>query len=262
MFANLLIKSFAGKLDSMPEHTSHQSRNIIIGLIIFVALIGAGGYWYSDNNANSPPNNSADDKVEFVIEEKIENWQFKGVYSGNSELEKKAHAGIERLNGMFGTEGNTDYILYVSIAGQYELLGDGAKEYEYLLRALAEDSKTTGLAWYNLGTLLVRLGAFESARIAYSRAVAAQPSFDQYQTRYLEFLTQQFPKDDTAIEKAFADASVASDGSSTVLQIRARWLEGAGRIQEAMAEWRKIRDLSPASAPAVNIELRRLKGEL
>jgi len=239
---------------------SPQSRNIAIGVIIAAVLIGIAGYWYSQGRAGSP---SADEeKIDFVLEDTIENWQFKGLYSGNSGLEKKAQADIERLNGLFGGEEFTDYILYVSIAGQYEFLGDGAKEYEYLLKAIDEDSTKTGLAWYNLGTLLVRLGAFNSARAAYLNAATVQPGVDQYPTRYLEFLTQKFPKDTQAIEKAFADASVASGGSSTVLQIYARWLEGEGRIQEAITNWQKIKESSPESAAAVDTEIRRLRSKL
>jgi tetratricopeptide (TPR) repeat protein len=242
----------------MLEQTSHLLRNVSVGIALSLAVISAGWYWYGTH----PTNNPHPEDFSFTLSEKIENWQFKGVYTGNSELEKKAQADIDRLNGMFGTEGNTDYILYVSIAGQYELLGDGAKEYEYLLRALAEDSEKTGLAWYNLGVLLTRLGAFESARVAYEKAVAAQPQMDQYQTRYLEFLTQQFPKDEKAIEQALRDAEAILGEQPTLLEIHARWLEGVGRIQEAIVDWKKIRELSPGSAPAIQSELRRLEGKL
>ena len=195
--------------------------------------------------------------------EVVSSWDFKGLATGNAELEKKAHTDIDRLNAMFGTEGNTDYILNVSIAAQYDLLGDGAREYEYLLKALAKDPKnTTGLAWYNLGTLLSRLNAFRSARVAYAKAVVAQPDIEEYQTKYFEFLTQQFPKETAAIEKAFASVNVVSYEQSTLLQIHARWLEGQGRIKEAIADWQKVKTLSPDSAAAVDIEIQRLQSEL
>src|SRR3989338_3430741 len=163
---NLPTQSLAVRLDAMPEPTSHRSRNILISLIIFVAIIGVGAYWYSFVRGPPPPDGAGGkEKIEFVLNDKIENWQFKGLYSGNDGLEKKVQADIDRLNGLFGGAEFTDYILYISIAGQYEFLGDGAKVYEYLLRAIAEDSTKTGLAWYNLGTLLVRLGAFNDARV-------------------------------------------------------------------------------------------------
>jgi tetratricopeptide (TPR) repeat protein len=198
---------------------------------------------------------------ELVGGDVISSWDFKGVYSGNAELGKKAQADIVRLNGMFGTEGNPDYILYVSIAGQYDLLGDGAKEYKYLLRALAEDSKTTGLAWYNLGVLLTRFGALESARVAYEHAMQAQPDA-QYVTAYLEFMTRHFAGNTEDIEKAFGDVKTQFGEQATLSEIRARWLEGRGRAKEAIAQWRKVIELSPQSASAVNVEIRRLEGAL
>ena len=247
----------------MPEPTSHRSRNILISLIIFVAIIGVGAYWYSFVRTTTPSDDAGGkEKIEFVLNDKIENWQFKGLYSGNDGLEKKVQADIDRLNGLFGGAEFTDYILYISIAGQYEFLGDGAKVYEYLLRAIAEDSTKTGLAWYNLGTLLARLGAFNDARVAYSNAATVQPDVDQYSTRYLEFLTQRFPEDTDAIEKAFLNAAAVLGESPTLLQIRAQWLEGRGRIQEAIADWQSIKALSPGSGASVDLEIRRLRGKL
>lgn len=237
-----------------------NNRYTIAGVLVLV-LLGGAAWWYTSRTV-SDSSKSTEDTFSLAAGDTITSWDFKGLYTGNTALEEKAHKDIERLNGMFGTEGNTDYILYVSIAAQHEFLGDGGKEYEYLLRALKEDSTTTGLAWYNLGTLLVRLGAFNSARVAYANAAKAQPGVDQYPTKYFEFLTQQFPKDTQAIEKAFVDANAAAPTPSTILQIYARWLEGEGRIQEAITNWQKIKEVSPSSAAAVEIELRRLRSKL
>lgn len=223
------------------------------GAAVAILLLTGGAWLYMSRDTLYP--------FELVEGDTISSWDFKGVYTGNSELEKKAQTGIERLMGMFGTEGNPDYILYVSLAGQYELLGDGAKEYEYLLRALAEDSKKTGLAWYNLGALLVRLGALESARVAYEHAVQAQPE-PQYVMAYLEFMAQHFSDDTATVEKTFADVKTLFGERATLSEIRARWLEKTGRLEEAIAEWQKVRELSPGSASAVNAEIRRLKDEL
>ncbi len=246
--------------DVTHDRLAHMNTRYVIGVVAIVIVLAGGAYWYTQVTPDTVK--STEETFALAEGESIASWDFKGLYTGNTELEKKAQTDIVRLNGMFGTEGNTDYMLYVSIAGQYELLGDGAKEYEYLLRALAEDSKTTGLAWYNLGTLLVRLGALESARIAYTKASSAQPHVDQYPTRLLEFLTTYFPKDEKAIEEAYAGAKAVLGEQPTLLEMHARWLEGVGRTREAIVDWKKIRELSPGSVSAVNSELRRLEGEL
>jgi len=229
-----------------------NTRYIIAGVVTAFLLFG-GAWWYTSQSALYP----------FELSESVTSWDFEGAYTGNPELEDRAHAEIERLNGMFGTEDNTDYILYVSIAGQYELLGDGAKEYEYLLRALAEDSGKTGLAWNNLGVLLTRLGAYDSARVAYEKAAAAQPTYEQYQTSLLLFLTQYFPEDEEGIQNAYRKAGEALNGEwPTIIEIRARWLEKVGRIEEAIEGWKLLLEASPQSAAAVKLELQRLENEL
>lgn len=105
----------------------------------------------------------------------IVSWSWKGPYKDGGEYEVKALNSIKRLLGLLGKGEYTDYELYVSLANQYELLGDGKKTYEFLLRALAIDSEHTGLAWYNMGVLMKNLGALNTARVAFDRAYAAQP---------------------------------------------------------------------------------------
>jgi len=123
--------------------------------------------------------------------DKIENWNFKGAYTDNIELKNKAEDEIKKLNDKLGIA-STDYEIYVSIANQYMLIGDGKKTYEYLNRALVIDSNITGLAWHNMGVLLERLKAPNTAKIAYERAFTAQ-NILQYQTAYIDFLQRYFP---------------------------------------------------------------------
>lgn len=104
----------------------------------------------------------------------IVSWSFQGAYTDKPELVKKAGDEIARIKGLFGTKGASDYELYVSIANQYGLMGDGANEWLYLRKALAVDSVNTGLAWYNAGVLMDRLGAYNTARYSYQKAAEVQ----------------------------------------------------------------------------------------
>ena len=105
--------------------------------------------------------------------DKIVSWSWNGPYKDGGELEAKILGKIKRFEDLLGKGEFTDYELYVTIANQYELLGDGAKTYENLLLAL--DSEHTGLAWHNMGVLMENLGAYNTARAAFDRAYAAQP---------------------------------------------------------------------------------------
>ena len=124
--------------------------------------------------------------------DRIVSWSFTGAYAGNTELTAKANAEIARFIGLLGTGEYTDYTLYVSIANEYDLLGDGANEFVYLKKALAIDSTKTGLAWYNAGQLFTRLGAFATARTAFERAALVEP-VAHYKRALADFLAAHYP---------------------------------------------------------------------
>ena len=144
-----------------------------------------------------------------VSGEVIASWDFVGTYNDNGQLEARANAEIARMKGLLNSGTYTNYELYVSIANQYELLGDGKQEFTYLNYALAIDSTKTGLAWHNMGKLLERLGAYKSARVAYDKLVQAQPT-TQYLRARLEFLQAHMPEDTVAIAQAQADLAAST----------------------------------------------------
>ncbi len=169
------------------------------GSIAVVILIIGGMWWYRETRVPIA--------LPIAPEDNIASWNFKGAYTGNPELTAKAGAEIAWLKSLRGEGTYTDYELYVSIAGAYQLLGEGGKEYEYLNRAIAKDvGNSTGLAWNNMGALFERLGALHTAREAYSRAAAIQSQVLQYHLAYLSFLVDYFPEDKTAIDAALAAA--------------------------------------------------------
>ncbi|MFA6408126.1 MAG: hypothetical protein WCW36_01440 [Candidatus Paceibacterota bacterium] len=150
-------------------------------------------------------------------------WNFGGAYIGHPDLIAKADAEIKRFSDLIGTGKYTDTILYVSIANQYDLLGDGKQEYDYLVRAIKAGGSTTGLPWHNLGVLMARLGALETARGAYQKATLVQPELRQWHYAYIEFLTTRINGDSAEIERAFA-AAFANVGQDTdILQLQSEW---------------------------------------
>ena len=233
-------------------------RNIFIGLII-IAFI-AGGAWYYSNQRGQSDADAQDTPIQ-KWNVSINNWDFQGAYTGNPELEKRANDEIARLKKLIGSGTETEYSYYISIANQYDLLGDGENEYVYLKKALAIDDATTGLAWANVAVLFARLGDEKSARDAYARAVKAQ-AHPQYVTAYLDFLTQHFTDDTAAIEGAYEAAVLSVGEAPQLLEIRARWLEGQGRFQEAIDAWNKLKQLSPGSSSAADLEIKQLQSRL
>ncbi len=221
--------------------------------IIAVALAGAA-WWYAQSPASYAH--------KLVGADSVSVWTFPGSHTEGG-LSDGVRANIQKLEGqLHNAEGEpTDYSIYVSIANQYTLLGDGANAYKYLLLALAIDSEKTGLAWYNLGSLMERLGALETARDAYGRAVEAQPHVEQYHVALIEFLIKSYPKDTSAIEASFAGAE-SNFQSPSIYQIQAPWLESEGRIESAIAIWENMQKHMPANDPMILKEIARLRARL
>jgi len=153
----------------------------------------------------------------------IASWTFTGVYTNNSELSAQADAEITRLKELVGKGTYSDTSLYVGIANQYELLGDGKQEYEYLSRAIGEGGESAGLPWHNLGVLMERLGALQTARVAYQKATLVQPSLNQWHFSYIEFLTTRMAGDVPTIEKAFAFAFKNIGQDPDILSFQTEW---------------------------------------
>lgn len=152
----------------------------------------------------------------------IASWEFKGAYTGNSELVAKAQSEIKRFSELLATATSSAMILSVGIANQYELLGDGKNQYDYLERAI-QASPDNGLPWHNLGVLMERLGALRTAKIAYEKSTLVQPEWKLYHYAYIEFLTTRTEDDVASIEKAFAFAEKNIGKTQYLIDLRAEW---------------------------------------
>lgn len=175
-----------------------------------------------DKDVSTAPPRVDSPRFSIARGDEIASWDFTGVYTGSAELEAKARAEIERLSAILATATSSAMITAVSIANQHELLGDGQKQYEYLERAMRADP-TNALPWHNLGVLMARLGALETARAAYEKATLLLPGFKVYHYAYLEFLTTHMKNDAVRIEKAFAFAEENIGQTAYLTELRAEW---------------------------------------
>lgn len=117
----------------------------------------------------------------------ISSWNWNGVYKDGGGKQAGVEKEISRLTGMVGTKGVDTYDVYIGIALQYELLGNGASAYQYLAKAIKVDGKR-GLAYMNLGHLMESLGAFTTAGEAYAKAVALEPANSTFKSAQASFL--------------------------------------------------------------------------
>ena len=233
-----------------------NQMRLLVAIGILVAVLA--GAWVLFNRSAAPI------MLPVAKGDSVASWYFTGAYSNNSELEAKAQAEIADMRSLIGnSEEFTDYQLYIQIATQYELLGDGAQAYAFLNKAAAIDPVHTGLAWANLGELMERLGAFNTGRIAYAKAVEAQSSVMGYHTARLAFLIQHFSNDTEAVEGAFGEAQAKFGDAPQILQLKAQWLTSLKKFSEAIMVWRQMRaQVAAEMQPSIDREIERLKRKL
>lgn len=173
----------------------------------------------STNQTTPPP---ARISYAVVPGDTIVSWDFVGAYTNNPELIAKAENEIKRLSDLLLTATSSAMIVSIGIANQYELIGDGKKQYDYLGRAI-QASPENGLPWHNLGVLMERLGAFKTARSAYEEATLVHPQLSVYHYTYLSFLIRHMRNDTAGIEKAFVAAEKNIGKAPDLVDLRAEW---------------------------------------
>lgn len=237
---------------------NHLMRNILLGLVAAAAILSGAWYWYSLQTSSFT--------LDIDSRDTISTWDFQGSHKDGGEFEARVAAEMVKLQAALEDEATepTDYAVYVSMAGQQTLLGDGKNTLKYLEKALAIDSTKTGLAWHNVGVLMERLGALNTARMAYARAVEAQPQIDTYHVARFNFLFKYFSEDGPVIYSAITEAATEfGEDNPFVLQAKAQWFELQEKWSDAIGVWEQILDAAPTELKGdINKKINELKKHL
>jgi tetratricopeptide (TPR) repeat protein len=226
-------------------------RAEVLLLIILVAI----GWWQFSARKNTQT-------ISIDPQDSISSWSFTGADTGNDVNTAKTNADITKLTALIGTGKYPDYDIYVAMAQDYDFLGDGKNEYQSLEKAIAADP-TRGVAWDNIGVLMEKLGALNTARDAYAKAVAIQPTVGMFQEAQLQFLTAHFPQDTVAIENAF-DSGMKASADANLFPIEAAWLTSTGSTTAAISAWKEFSTHIPANSPqqaAINQKIAQLRAK-
>ncbi len=232
-----------------------KKKILSVGLLALILV--AGGVWYMQNQAPQV----------FALDSRdtVSTWNFQGSHKDGGELEQRVNDEIGRLEERLRDAEiePPDYQLHVGIAGQYTLLGDGERTYDELQKALAIDSETTGLAWHNMGVLMERLGALNSAHDAYQRAVAAQPHIDAYHMALVNFVLSHFSEDKQIVVDTLSQMEAQFDNDMFVYQARASWLVSQGQYEDAIRVWEQFKSISPVDMhEGVDAEIAKLRSKI
>ena len=191
----------------------------------------------------------------------IASWSFKGADAGNDTLMAQANADIASLAELFGKGKYDDYDLYNGIANDYVLMGNGEAAYRDYNHSIAIHPNK-GLAYVNLGHLMDELGALHTARDAYAKAVALEPTVESYWLSYLNFLATYEPKVGTTAP-IFTAAKKATNSAPDVLIAEANWLGNIGRFADAIADWKTVRSsVGTAQQAAIDTKIAHLQAQI
>lgn len=153
----------------------------------------------------------------------IASWDSGGYLNDGGVREAEVRSRIIGLKNATGAE--NDYQRYITLAQEYDSLGDGKSSYENLSHAIAADpNQTSGVAWHNMGILMEKLGAYQTAKKAHLQAIAIQPGISSFHISLLELMIYHFTNDAQTVEKAFKDAEAFYGAESPMLlDLRNRW---------------------------------------
>lgn len=226
-------------------HMSNTTRSWIVGVVVVLVILGIA-WWYT-RTPNLFPVSASDNLTSWTIPVNVD---------ATSTAAFKAQ--IATLKSYVGTTTYPTSDIYIGIANEYGLLGDGKSAYQYYLKAL-NASSTEAVTYDNLGALFARLYATTTATRAYAKAIALDPSEALFQISYLNYLTQVAPQD-AMTATAFADAKTAL-GSTTpdFLITEATWLGAIGSTTAAIADWRKLEAIEPGNAAAIEARIAALR---
>lgn len=263
------------------------TRTQWIGAIIVIIVLAAAGWWYAMKKAPAPTDQTAPvtatsseaasqstgtapSTVPTVTytgpfptnaADTIASWNFKGTYTGNTTLVVQANADIAKLTGLMGKGEYDDYDLYLGIANDYGLMGEGKKAYDNYDRSV-RIHPAKGLAYANLGNLFDELGAYHTAADAYAKAATVEPRQLEYHLERLNFLIERFSKDTVRVSAAFADAAKQFGDNAQILSIEARWFAAEGKYADAIKVLQTVKTLSPGKdTTAIDAQIARLQAK-
>lgn len=191
----------------------------------------------------------------------IASWTFKGTDTGNEALIAQTNANRATLVSLVGKGQYDDYDLYNGVANADGLLGDGKGAYQNYNRAIAIHPNR-GLAYMNFAHLMNELGAYHTAKDAYARSVAFEPTVELYWLSYVNFLAGYEPKADTTAS-VFAAAKKAIKSAPDLLIAEANWLGSIGRFADAIADWKTVRpSVGTAQQASIDIEIAHLQAQM
>jgi tetratricopeptide (TPR) repeat protein len=226
---------------------TNRTRAWIAAAIIVIVIVAFAVWKYTQNALPFPV--SASDH--------LTNWALPLPQDAASSTPRLS-AQVSQFQAMLGGGTYPNETIYVGIANDDILLGDGKAAYLAYEKAIAASS-SDALAYDDLGGLFARLYATSSAERAYAKAVALTPSQLLFQLSYLDYLAEVAPNA-PATAAAFVSAKqVLGTTTPDLLVAEANWLAESGSTTAAIADWQEVLVLEPGLQVSIQERINALK---
>lgn len=200
-------------------------------------------------------------EIALVSSEKEISLNYDPLYTGENAV--RAEANIARYKDDLGKEGNNDYNSYIDIAGQEINMGRGEEVLLNLNQAIKLEPDNI-LAYQNAGVFFERISAYESAEIAFQKALQIDSSSPSTYALIIDLHKSYLNSESGIIDALFKEALEKTDEDLQLMKDYASWLKHEDRFEESLALWQKILPLEkdPISQELIYAEIEMISDKI
>jgi len=156
-----------------------------------------------------------------------------------------------------GSKDKTKYYLYIAIAQQYELLGNGENTAVNLFLASKQENDRS-LPFFKLGDLFEKAELFNRAEEYYEKAIDTEPQIVQNHRGLLNLYIEKMSVGKSRVQSTFDDARSETGDDIDVLRMYAKWLTAESEYLRAIDILRFILRENPTDKEEIEKEILRL----
>lgn len=205
----------------------NKSLKYGVGIIIIVLVVFMIIGFSNSNNENT---------ISLLPAEAGISLEYDSLYDSDGEdlVNEKIDLLKESLDGS-----PDDYNRYIDIALQEDLIGNGNEVLANLNEAIKINPENT-LAYNNIGTLFEKVGAYESAKNTFAKALEIDDSVVYTHQLIIDLHKSYLNSSDEVMEDVFDTALGKTNRDLQILRDYASWLTREDKYQEALVIWNEL----------------------
>ena len=148
--------------------------------------------------------------------------------------------------------------LLLSIASEYYPIGEYKKSFDTYILASALFPEEP-VPYYSMAYIAEQRGDYASARFNYRKAIEKSPDYGLYWRALIEFERDRYSASPETLDTMFKDALSKTNKDINVVTLYAQFLEGQGKVAEAVEQWQEALGQRPDYADLYQQEIDRLQ---